>query len=100
MSDAAIFVLVFGVLVVLRIVAATMVFMWILPRGDRCPNCDTPTVRVQPRGLDRGLFWLRHSWCYECRWQGCLRHGPLTPPPGPERLVKHSFSGTRSRRSP
>lgn len=83
MSDAAIFILVFGGLFVLRFVAATLVFLWILPEGDRCPNCDAVTIRVQPTGVDR-LFaarWFRLSWCHVCRWEGVLRHGPLTPQP-------------------
>ena len=41
MSDAAIFVTVFVSIFVLRIVAATLVFYWILPQSDRCPNCDS-----------------------------------------------------------
>ena len=40
MSDAVLFVLVFGGLFVLRGVAATVVFLWILPDGIRCPQCD------------------------------------------------------------
>ena len=82
MSDAAIFVLVFGVMFVLRIVAATLVFLWILPEGDRCPNCDAVTLRVQPTGFDRLLPWMRSSWCHECGWEGMLRPGPLAPPAG------------------
>ena len=42
MSDAAIFTTVFVGLFVLRVVAATVVFFYILPKGDRCPNCDAP----------------------------------------------------------
>ena len=81
MSDTAIFVLVFGGLFVLRFVAATLVFFWILPEGDRCPNCDAVTLRVEPTGFDRLLPWMRSSWCHECGWEGMLRPGPLTPPP-------------------
>ena len=82
-SDAMIFVLVFGGLFVLRIIAATLVFFWILPQGDRCPNCDAPTLRVQSTGINRLMPWFRPSWCYVCGWEGMLRHGELTPPPVP-----------------
>ena len=81
MSDAAIFVLVMGGLFVLRAIAATIVFCWILPRGDRCPNCDAVTLRVQRKWLDRVLPVFRPSWCYQCGWEGMLRRGPLTPDP-------------------
>lgn len=83
MSDAAIFVAVFGGFVVLRIIAATVVFFWLLPAGDRCPHCDAPTLRMQSKWCNRLLPWLRTSWCMECHWEGMLRHGPLTPAPGP-----------------
>ena len=78
MSDAAIFVLVFGGLFVLRIVAATLFFLFLLPEGDRCPNCDAPTLRVQ-RPLWRLLPRFRPSWCLDCGWHGLLRTGPVTP---------------------
>ena len=51
MSDAAIFATVFVSIFVLRIVAATLVFYWILPENDRCPNCNAVTLRMQSRGL-------------------------------------------------
>jgi hypothetical protein len=81
MSDVTIFALIFGGLFVLRIIAATIVFFYILPRGDRCPNCDAVTLRVQSAGWNRVLPWLRTSWCYVCGWEGMLRHGDLTPEP-------------------
>lgn len=91
MSDGAIFVLVFGGLFVLRIVAATMVFFWILPEGDRCPNCDAVTLRVQSRVLNRLMPWFRTSWCYACGWEGMLRNGPLTTQPAPTEPAKKSI---------
>lgn len=92
-SDAVVFVAVFVGFVVLRIVAATVIFHYILPSGDRCPNCDGVTIRVQPHGFDRLMFWLRPSWCYECRWEGMLRPGPLTPPPSV--VAPHHFPAAR-----
>jgi hypothetical protein len=90
MSDAAIFVLVFGGIFVLRIIGATIVFLVILPRGDRCPNCDAPTYWMQSRGIARVLPWFRSSWCIRCGWKGMLRHGPVTPQPTESsQLTKH-----------
>jgi hypothetical protein len=80
MSDAALFVSLFVGLFVLRVVAATIVFLFLLPRGDRCPNCDQPTLRVTSAFYDRFLPWFRNSWCLVCGWHGLLRRGPLTEP--------------------
>ncbi len=81
MSDALLFAVVFVAFFVLRIVAATIFFYFMLPEGDRCPNCDTPTIRVQSKGWNLLLPWFRTSWCYNCNWEGLLRHGPVTPEP-------------------
>ena len=84
MSDAFWFILIFGGFFVLRGVAATVVFFFLLPDGDRCPNCDAVTVRVQSRWWNLLLPRFRTSWCYECNWHGMLREGPHTrvsPPP-------------------
>ena len=70
MSDTVIFLLVFGGFFVLRAVV-----------GDRCPNCDAVTLRVESRVMNRLLPMFRTSWCYECNWHGLLRRGPLTPAP-------------------
>lgn len=79
MSDAAIFAIVFVSIFVLRIIAATLVFYWILPQNDRCPNCNAITLRMQSRGLGRLIPWLRSSWCMDCGWSGMLRHAPVSP---------------------
>lgn len=81
MSDALIFIAFFGGGFILRIIAATVVFCWLLPAGDRCPNCDAPTLWVKSRVWKVLAPRLRTSWCPECGWEGMLRHGPLTPPP-------------------
>lgn len=81
MSDAAIFVAVFVGLMVVRIVLATVFFFFILPEGDRCVNCDAPTLRVQRAFWHRWLPWFRPSWCMACGWHGMLRTGPVTPHP-------------------
>jgi hypothetical protein len=87
MSDAAIFVVVFVGIFVLRIIAATIVFFWILPEGDRCPNCNAVTLRMQSSGLTRWMPWFRSSWCLACGWSGLLRHGPVTPTSTPEKAL-------------
>lgn len=87
-SDAVIFIGFFGLLFVLRIVAATVFFYFILPKGDRCPNCDTPTIRVESRWWNRLVPFLRTSWCLGCGWEGLLRHGNLTPTVLPAELTK------------
>lgn len=85
MSDAAIFVVVFVGFFVLRIIAATIVFYWILPQGDRCPNCDAITIRLQATGMRRVTPWFRSSWCITCGWSGLLRHGSTSPQLSAER---------------
>jgi hypothetical protein len=81
MSDPLLFAVFFIGIFVLRIIAATIFFLCLLPRGDRCPNCDAVTLRVSSRGWNSLLPWFRTSWCLECGWDGLLRHGPLTPEP-------------------
>jgi hypothetical protein len=82
MSDAVLFVAIFGGLFALRIAAATLLFLCILPEGDQCPNCDAVTLRMQSPWWNRLMPWFRTSWCYECGWDGFLRHVrplPLRP---------------------
>lgn len=88
MMDVFLFILIFGGFFVLRGILATVFFFYLLPEGDRCPNCDAPTLRIQSKGWN---FWLprfRTSWCYECGWHGLLRNGPLSPTPKPAELSK------------
>ena len=88
MSDAVIFAVIFVGFFVLRLIAATVVFFFILPEGDRCPNCDAVTLRVQSTFLNRLLPRFRTSWCYECGWHGMLRRGPLSPTTPAHELTK------------
>ena len=80
MSDTVIFAVIFVGFFVLRGIAATVIFFYLLSDGDRCPNCDAVTLRVESRVWNTVLPWFRTSWCYECGWHGMLRRGPLTPP--------------------
>ena len=85
MWDAVLCILIIGGFFVLRAVLATVFFFYLLPDGDRCPNCDAVTLRVESRGWNALLPWFRTSWCYECGWHGLLRRGALTPAsPSPE----------------
>lgn len=81
MSDAVLFVLLFGGFFVLRIIIATIVFLYILPGGDRCPNCDAVTLHLRSRAWNAMMPWFRTSWCFECGWEGLLRRTP--PDDGP-----------------
>ena len=88
MSDTVIFLLIFVGFFVLRGVAATVVFFYLLPEGDHCPNCDAVTLRVRSPLLNRLLPRFRTSWCYECGWHGMLRRGRLTPSTQTPELTK------------
>jgi hypothetical protein len=73
MPEGIIFAAVFVAFFILRAIAATVFFYYMLPDTDRCPCCDTPTLRVRSPGWNRLLPWFRTSWCYECGWKGFLR---------------------------
>ena len=73
MSDAVIFAVIFVGFFVLRLIAATVVFFFILPEGDRCPNCDAVTLRVESKGWNFLMPRFRTSWCIRCGWHGFLR---------------------------
>lgn len=76
MSGAVLFAVVFIGFFILRIIAATFFFFWVLPTGDRCPNCDEHTIRVESRAWNLLMPWFRTSWCYNCEWEGLLRSDP------------------------
>jgi len=86
MTELILFCVIFVGFFILRLIAATVFFFMILPEGDRCPNCDAVTLRVESRGWNSLMPWFRTSWCFECGWHGLLRRGPLSPStPAPER---------------
>lgn len=90
MIDAVIFVVAFLTFFAVRAVAVMVFFYFILPEGDRCPNCDAATLHVQSRGWTFFLPRLRPSWCFECNWHGLLRIGPLTSIAQPRNEITHS----------
>ena len=65
---------------VLRGIAATIFFYFMLPDNTRCPICDEPTLRVQEPSWNRLMPWFRTSWCYRCGWEGLLRPGAADAP--------------------
>lgn len=79
MTDAMWFGVIFVGFFILRIIAATIFFLSILPDGVHCPNCNAVTVRVQSRGWNLLMPWFRTSWCFECGWDGLLRVVPKPP---------------------
>jgi hypothetical protein len=89
MLDTVLCIVIIGGFFLLRAVLATVFFFYLLPEGDRCPNCDAPTIRVQSKGWNVLMPKFRTSWCYECNWHGLLRSGPLTPAPNASTLTKH-----------
>jgi hypothetical protein len=76
MSDAVIFAVIFIAFFVLRAIAATVFFYYLMPESNRCPLCDSLTLRIEERAWNLLLPWFRTSWCYECGWEGLLRPGP------------------------
>jgi hypothetical protein len=89
MWNAILCILIIGGFFILRAVLATVFFFYLLPKGDRCPNCDAVTLRVQSRGWNLLFPKFRTSWCYECGWHGLLRHGPLSAPTATAVLTRH-----------
>ena len=79
MLEAVVAMGVLGGFFILRGIAATWFFFYILPEGDRCPNCDAVTLRVENKGWNTLFPRFRTSWCIDCGWHGLLRNGPLTP---------------------
>lgn len=85
MTEGVLFAIVFVGFFVLRGVAATIAFYFILPDGVRCPICDAETLHVHARWWQRTTPGLRPSWCHECGWHGMLRRPrrlPVVPPVG------------------
>jgi hypothetical protein len=89
MFEAVLCILIIGGFFILRGVLATVFFFYLLPEGDRCPNCNAVTIRVQSRAWNFFMPRFRTSWCYQCNWHGLLRNGPMTPAPSTAKYSKH-----------
>jgi hypothetical protein len=76
MGDAAIFFWFFAGLFVLRIIAATFVYAWLLSEAPECPACGGETLHIERRGIAWLFPRLRPSWCPECAWEGMLKPVP------------------------
>ena len=87
MTEVVWFAVVFVGFFILRGIAATIMFYFLLPDSDRCPLCDEPTIRVAEPAWNRLLPWFRTSWCYRCGWEGLLR--PASPSDA-AKTVSHS----------
>ncbi len=77
MTTVVIFGIVFVGFFVLRGIAATILFYFMLDDGAQCPMCDEHTLRVASPWWNRFMPWFRTSWCYRCGWEGLLR--PVAP---------------------
>lgn len=97
MSGAVWFGLAVVVAFVLRGIVATVIFLWLLPEGTRCPVCDEVTLRVQSRWWNRLLPRFRTSWCPACHWAGLLQEE--TPPRGPGTGATRGAPSPGSRRA-
>ncbi|HEX7020046.1 MAG TPA: hypothetical protein VF159_08560 [Gemmatimonadaceae bacterium] len=89
MLTVVLWIAIFGGLFVVRAIVATIVFFYLLPEGDRCPNCDAVTLRVESRGWNFLLPRFRSSWCIDCGWHGLLRAGPLSPTATEKEVLKY-----------
>lgn len=75
-EHGALFFWFFAVLFILRIIAATFVYAWLLSEAPECPSCGHETLHVTPRPFQRLFPKLRPSWCPSCGWEGML-HPPV-----------------------
>jgi hypothetical protein len=80
MLEAVLCILIIGGFFVFRAILATVFFFYLLPEGDRCPNCDAATLRVQSRGWNVLLQCFARAGATSAVGTG-LRSGPLTPTP-------------------
>ena len=93
MTDSAIFFSFFAVLFVLRAVAATFVYAWLLSDAPECPSCGSETLYVEARGYQLLFPRLRPSWCPVCGWEGLLhppRKLPVQLPRESAKIESHS----------
>jgi hypothetical protein len=57
---------------------ATKAFIIMIPDGDVCLMCDSPTLAIHCDGWWRVLGpRFRRSWCIGCGWEGVLRRSAV-----------------------
>jgi hypothetical protein len=74
--------LIVGVLlatVLLRFMLIVIAVYYLLPRGTRCPTCQTEMLPIRHPLLDRLCPVLQRRWCLECGWNGVVRREPPAP---------------------
>ena len=96
MTEGVLFAVVFVGFFVLRGIAATIVFYFLLEDDNRCPICDAETLHVHSPLWGRTLPGLRPSWCPTCGWEGMLRRPPR--PAVPSLPAGRASSETRAPR--
>lgn len=74
MADGVIFAAVFVGFFILRLVATTVFFLFIMDEGPSCPACGGETLRIHAPLLRRLVPQVRSSWCPGCSWEGWLRN--------------------------
>jgi hypothetical protein len=79
LGENAVFFWFFAGLFVLRAIAATVVYAWLLSEAPDCPSCGSETLHVTPRGVQFLFPRLRPSWCPVCGWEGLLQPVPRPP---------------------
>jgi hypothetical protein len=92
-EHGALFFWFFAVLFVLRIIAATFVYAWLLSDAPECPSCGGETLHVEPRPFQRLFPKLRPSWCPSCGWEGMLQPAGATLPQPRASVNTESHSG-------
>src|SRR5450631_6244 len=94
MGGNVVFFWFFAVLFVLRAIAATFVYAWLLSDAPECPSCGGETMHVERRIFQWLFPKLRPSWCPDCGWEGLLHHPrPLPTQPLRESVKTDSHSG-------
>jgi len=67
------FIAFFVGIAILRIIAAHLVYGWLLSEAPECPCCGGETLRIERRNIAWLFPRFRPSWCPECGWDGMLR---------------------------
>lgn len=79
MLEAVVFVVIFVGFFVLRFIAATVFFYYLLPEGERCPCCNSETLHIESPLTRFTGRRFRPSWCPRCNWEGMLKRVSHAP---------------------